>query len=298
MPHHDARLALIHTWLTQDLGLHPQRLEPASNDASFRRYFRAFIDERTLVIMDAPPEKEDVRPYLNVSRLLEGVGVHVPHVHEADTTRGLLLLEDLGSTQYLARLQAGDDPERLYGDALSALADIQVRGQDAASDLQPYDSAVLMREMALMPEWFCARHLALELSPEEREIIDDAFAFLIAEALAQPSVFVHRDYHSRNLMVLAARNPGIVDFQDALRGPMGYDLVSLLKDCYISWPRDRVERWVEGYRSTLWVRGSIARSWPTTSPCQEPITTGQIAPSMSSTRRSNAPASQARRNSL
>ena len=104
MPHHDARLALIHTWLTQDLGLHPQRLEPASNDASFRRYFRAFIGERTLVIMDAPPEKEDVRPYLNVSRLLEGVGVHVPHVHEADTTRGLLLLEDLGSTQYLARL--------------------------------------------------------------------------------------------------------------------------------------------------------------------------------------------------
>ena len=260
MPHHDARLALIHTWLTQDLGLHPQRLEPASNDASFRRYFRAFIDERTLVIMDAPPEKEDVRPYLKVSRLLEGVGVHVPHVHEADTARGLLLLEDLGSTQYLARLNAGDDPERLYGDALSALADIQVRGQDAARELQPYDSAVLMREMALMPEWFCARHLALELSPEEREIIDDAFAFLIAESLAQPSVFVHRDYHSRNLMVLAARNPGIVDFQDALRGPMGYDLVSLLKDCYISWPRDRVERWVEGYRSTLWVRGSIARN--------------------------------------
>jgi aminoglycoside/choline kinase family phosphotransferase len=117
-----------------------------------------------------------------------------------------------------------------------------------------------MREMALMPEWFCARHLALELSAEEREIIDAAFDFLIAEALAQPTVFVHRDYHSRNLMVLATRNPGIVDFQDALRGPMGYDLVSLLKDCYISWPRDRVERWVEGYRSTLWVRGSIARN--------------------------------------
>ena len=260
MPQHDARLALIHTWLTQELGLHLQRLEPASNDASFRRYFRAFIGERTLVIMDAPPEKEDVRPYLKVSRLLEGVGVHVPHVHEADTTRGLLLLEDLGSTQYLARLIAGDDPELLYGDALSALADIQVRGQDAARELQPYDYAALMREMALMPEWFCARHLALELSAEEREIIDAAFDFLIAEALAQPTVFVHRDYHSRNLMVLATRNPGIVDFQDALRGPMGYDLVSLLKDCYISWPRDRVERWVEGYRSTLWVRGSIARS--------------------------------------
>ena len=257
MPHHDARFALIHTWLTQELGLHPQRLEPASNDASFRRYFRAFAGERTFVVMDAPPGKEDVRPYLKVSRLLEGIGVHVPHIHETDVSRGLLLLEDLGSTHYLERLNAGDDPEPLYGDALSALADIQLRGQEAAGELPPYDGEILQREMELMREWFCTRHLALELSAEEQGIIDSAFGFLIAEALAQPTVFVHRDYHSRNLMVLASRNPGIVDFQDALRGPAGYDLVSLLKDCYISWPRERVESWVDGYRYALEKRGGV-----------------------------------------
>jgi aminoglycoside/choline kinase family phosphotransferase len=258
MPHQDARLALIRQWLEQDLGLRAQRLEPASSDASFRRYFRAFFPERTLVIMDAPPDKEDVRPYLEVSGLLEGVGVHVPHVHEADPARGLLLLEDLGVTQYLSRLEAGDDPQRLYGDALAALADIQARGLEAARELPPYDAAALERELALMPEWFCSRHLQVELSSEEREVIRAAFDFLIAEALAQPAVFVHRDYHSRNLMVIAQRNPGIIDFQDALRGPIGYDLVSLLKDCYISWPRARVDGWVRAHREMLLTRGVAA----------------------------------------
>lgn len=258
MPHTDARLALIHDWLEQGLGLHLQRLEPASSDASFRRYFRAFVGNDTFVIMDAPPDKEDVRPYLKVAHLLEGLGAHVPHVHETDIARGLLLLEDLGRTPYLSRLDAGDDPDRLYGEALQVLADIQVRGLEAARELQPYDREPLLREMALMPEWFCARHLQLELSDEERQIIDAAFEFLIDEALAQPTVFVHRDYHSRNLMVLAERNPGIIDFQDALRGPIGYDLVSLLEDCYISWPRERVERWVSGYRSLLTARGAPA----------------------------------------
>lgn len=258
MPHTDARLALIHDWLEQDLGLRSQRLEPASSDASFRRYFRVYVDEKTFVIMDAPPDKEDVRPYLKVSKLLESVGAHVPHVHEQDVARGLLLLEDLGSTLYLSRLKAGDDPEPLYGDALRVLADIQTRAQDAARELLPYDREPLMREMALMPEWFCTRHLALELSAEEQEVIRAAFEFLTADALAQPTVLVHRDYHSRNLMVLAARNPGVIDFQDALRGPIGYDLVSLLKDCYICWPRERVERWLEGYRELLVARGAEA----------------------------------------
>lgn len=258
MPHTDARLALISDWLTQELRLAVARIEPASADASFRRYFRAFVDGKTFVVMDAPPDKEDVRPYLKVSRLLEGTGVHVPHVLEADAERGLLLLEDLGGTQYLSRLVAGDDADRLYGDALGALADIQVRGLEAAAELAPYDREPLLRELSLMPEWFCARHLQLELSAEERGIVAAAFEYLIAEALAQPAVFVHRDYHSRNLMVLARRNPGILDFQDALRGPVGYDLVSLLKDCYISWPRERVVAWVDAYRSTLLARGGAA----------------------------------------
>lgn len=258
MPENDARLALVHKWLSSELGLRVERVEPASSDASFRRYFRAFLGRDTLVVMDAPPDKEDVRPYLKVTRLLEGVGVHVPHIHEADTSRGLLLLEDLGVTQYLQRLNAGDDPDRLYGDALRALADIQTRGMEGAAELAPYDRDPLSRELALMPEWFCRRHLEMELTPEEREILDAAFEFLIAEALAQPAVFVHRDYHSRNLMVLEQRNPGIIDFQDALRGPIGYDLVSLLKDCYIGWPRRRIEEWVSGYRSLLRTRGAPA----------------------------------------
>jgi aminoglycoside/choline kinase family phosphotransferase len=201
--------------------------------------------------MDAPPGKEDVRPYVKVTRLLEATGVHVPHIHEMDVERGLLLLEDLGATQYLTRLNAGDDPDAMYGDALKALAHIQVKGRDGAAELAPYDRAALMREMALLPEWFIAKHLALELSAEEKAVIEAAFEFLVREALAQPVVFVHRDYHSRNLMVTRANNPGVIDFQDALAGPVGYDLVSLLKDCYISWPRERVVSWVNAYRGQL-----------------------------------------------
>jgi hypothetical protein len=259
MPPSDARLALIHDWVSGTLGLHPTLIEPASSDASFRRYFR--VTERTgrtSIVMDAPPGKEDVRPYLKVSGLLEGIGVHVPHVHQADIGQGLLLLEDLGSTQYLTRLDAGDDPERLYGDALDTLADIQVKGRDAAAELAPYDREALMREMSLMPEWFCSRHLGLASSAADDSVIRTAFEFLITEGLAQPTVFVHRDYHSRNLMLTTQRNPGVIDFQDALRGPTGYDLVSLLKDCYISWPRERVERWVSAYRARLAARGGPA----------------------------------------
>ena len=255
MPENDARLALLQGWLARDLGVRPARIEPASSDASFRRYFRVVCDDSTLIAMDAPPPTEDVRPYLHVTALLEPLGIHVPHVYEADVTRGFVLLEDLGSTHYLARLGAGDDPRRLYGDALQVLAEIQLRGAAAAAELPPYDRAPLARELALMPEWFLDRHLALELTPGEREMIVAAFEFLIAEALSQPEVFVHRDYHSRNLMVLAERNPGVLDFQDALRGPIGYDLVSLLKDCYISWPRERVLEWLSGYRSLLQSRG-------------------------------------------
>jgi N-acetylmuramate 1-kinase len=258
MPETDARLALLHDWLSRDLRLPALRIEPASGDASFRRYFRVFCDAVSYIVMDAPPEKEDVRPYLKVAALLETLGVHVPHVHEADVTRGLLLLEDLGTTLYLERLDAGDDPEPLYADALEALAAIQVRGREACAQLAPYGRAELAREMALMPEWFLARHLALALSAAETQLLAEACELLIREALAQPVVFVHRDYHARNLMVVSERNPGIVDFQDALRGPVGYDLVSLLKDCYIAWPRARVVGWVSAYRARLLARGGEA----------------------------------------
>ncbi|HSY07871.1 MAG TPA: phosphotransferase [Steroidobacteraceae bacterium] len=251
----DARLEVIRHWLSHDLRLQHERLLPASSDASFRRYFRVFTAGGSYVVMDAPPGKEDVRPYLKVGALLAAVGAHVPHVHEIDVPRGLLLLEDLGTTSYLQRLESSDDAEALYADALRVLADIQVQGDAGAHELAPYDREALAREMALMPEWFCGRHLGFEPADAEREVLGAAFEFLITAALAQRQVFVHRDYHSRNLMVVAERNPGIIDFQDALRGPVGYDLVSLLKDCYISWPRPRVEGWVSAYRSLLMARG-------------------------------------------
>jgi aminoglycoside/choline kinase family phosphotransferase len=256
MTRSDARLALIEDWLSRELRLAAQRIEPASSDASFRRYFRVFGAHGTWIVMDAPPEKEDVRPYLKVSALLESLGVHVPHVYETDAARGLLLLEDLGTTLYLDRLSSGADPQPLYTDALAALAAIQLRGGAASRELAPYDSAALARELDLMPEWFLARHLGIEITPAEAELIGASHAFLIREALAQPQVFVHRDYHARNLMVVPGRNPGIIDFQDALRGPVGYDLVSLLKDCYIAWPRARVLEWLRGYRAGLGAAGA------------------------------------------
>src|SRR5256885_3282729 len=254
----DARVALIRDWLARELRLPVLRVEPASSDASFRRYFRVFCGAGTYVVMDAPPDKEDVRPYLKVSRLLESLGAHVPHVHESDAQRGLRLLEDLGATLYLQRLDAGDDPGPLYADALQVLAAIQVRGGEACAQLAPYGRAELAREKALMPEWFLARHLALTPSAAEAQLLGAALEFLIQEPLAQPVVFVHRDYHARNLMVLEERNPGIIDFQDALAGPVAYDLVSLLKDCYIAWPRARGVEWVNGYRELLRSQGGPA----------------------------------------
>ena len=262
----DPRLNLIRTWLTRDLQWRIGQISVASADASFRRYFRVSrgdVDPAawapradTLIVMDAPPGKEDIAPYLKVTSLLEQAGAHVPHVHGADLKRGFIVMEDLGDAQYLGLLKTGRGVDKLYGDALTTLANIQVRGLKAAQMLEPYDRTPLARELNLMPEWFLEKHLRLELSPEERGLLTVTFEFLINEALLQPQVFVHRDFHSRNLMVLPASvesggGPGVIDFQDALRGPVGYDLVSLLKDCYIGWSRERVERWVRGYRRVL-----------------------------------------------
>lgn len=248
----DARLALLRDWLTDDLHWPLVRLEPASADASFRRYFRAWHrDGATRVVMDAPPGKEDIRPYLKVTRLLERCGAHVPHIDAVDEARGFLLLEDLGGTHLLAQLKAGGDADALYGAALDALARIQLAPPALSGELPPYDRAVLEREMQLLPEWFCARHLQLAADPAREALLAHTMDFLVREMLAQPRVLVHRDYHSRNLMVLEQGGLGVLDFQDALAGPLAYDLVSLLKDCYIAWPRDRVESWVASYRARI-----------------------------------------------
>ncbi len=257
----DPRIDAIRAWLAGPAGWKLVRLEPASADASFRRYFRIWrADGATRIVMDAPPDKEDIGPYCRISGMLAACGVHVPVIEAADSKLGLLLLEDLGSMPLLSQLQAGDDADALYGEALEALSHIQLRGQGALAGLPPYDAAALLREMQLLPEWLCVRHLHLALDADERVLLQSTFEFLISEALSQPVVLVHRDYHSRNLMITAERSPGIIDFQDAVSGPLGYDLVSLLKDCYIAWPRARVLGWVEQYRRRLVAAGLAAAS--------------------------------------
>lgn len=251
----DSRLQAIHSWLREDLAVTDYTLTSASADASFRRYFRLTCADSTRIVMDAPPDKEDIAPYLKVTGLLAACDVHVPAIHAVDLPRGFVLLEDLGHTHYLTSIAAGGDVEGLYAAALESLLRIQLNGAMGARELPPYDAAVLQREMALMPEWFCERHLGLALRDAERAMLGRAFAFLEHECLAQPAVFVHRDYHSRNLMVLARGGPGIIDFQDALRGPVGYDLASILKDCYVVWPRARVEGWLRVFREGLLARG-------------------------------------------
>jgi N-acetylmuramate 1-kinase len=259
----DARLDLLQHWLRSELRWPLARIAPASADASFRRYFRVWrADGVSRVVMDAPPDREDISPYLQVSALLERCRVHVPRVEASDVRAGFVLMEDLGTASYLSRLREGADPDGLYGEALEPLLRMQLDGHEAAGSLPPYDRAALAREMALLPEWFCARHLGLELGADERGLMQSTFEFLITAALAQPIVFVHRDYHSRNLMALERDNPGVIDFQDALAGPCAYDLVSLLKDCYIDWPRARVERWVSDFRSRLIARGGDGGSDP------------------------------------
>ena len=181
--------------------------------------------------------------------------MHVPRIDAADVARGLLLLEDLGSVHMLAALQAGADAGALYAQALAALTCCSNAAWTRHASWRRYDRATLEREMALCPEWFCQRHLGLDLDAADAQLLAATGDFLVREALAQPVVFVHRDYHSRNLMRLEHGELGVLDFQDALAGPIGYDLVSLLKDCYIDWPRARVVSWVEGYRNTI---GAVA----------------------------------------
>ena len=244
----DPRLALLRHWLEEGLGWRGPALAPASADASFRRYFRVTRPDGTFVAMDAPPDKEDVRPYLKVAGMLAETGVNAPRVLARNAQDGFLLLTDLGSVTYLAALADRSLADRLYADAIEALVRFQARGAAHAAELPPYDERLLRTEMSLFPDWLLALHLGVELSAAERRMLEESFDRLVAAALEQPRVFVHRDYHSRNLMVCEDANPGILDFQDAVWGPVTYDLVSLLRDCYVSWPQERVVAWALGFR--------------------------------------------------
>jgi len=240
------RLKLLKRWLENELDFSDYSLKPASSDASFRRYFRVTHDGSSFIVMDAPPEQEDTRPFVTVARLLLDVGVNVPEILDENPELGFLLLSDLGSRPYLGDLR-DDTVERLYGDALGALAAIQACAP-APGVLPDYDRALLMREMALFRDWLVGAHLGIAPDPVQSAMMEETFERLAENALAQPRVCVHRDYHSRNLMVTRRNNPGILDFQDAVMGPVTYDLVSLLRDCYIAWPRARVEAWALGYQ--------------------------------------------------
>ena len=236
--------ALIH-WLEAELSFSEYTLAPASADASFRRYFRVHHDDASFIVMDAPPEKEDSRPFIAISKLFFDIGLNVPEVIDVDPDKGFLLLSDLGSQSYLDALN-NETVERLYGDALGALATLQSR-IPVDVGLPAYDEALLQREMELFREWLLGKHLGIGLSDAQQHMLEAVFRRLADNALSQPQVCVHRDYHSRNLMVAGINNPGILDFQDAVIGPLTYDLVSLLRDCYIQWPRERVEDWALGY---------------------------------------------------
>jgi aminoglycoside/choline kinase family phosphotransferase len=251
VPPTDPRLALLARWLAATLATEDFALAPASADASFRRYFRVTFatphtlaaGATTLIAMDAPPPREDCRPFVRVAGLLADAGVHAPRVLAQDLERGFLLLTDLGTTTYLAALDAAN-ADVLFRDAITSLLQWQLATR--AQVLPQYDDALLRRELELFPEWYMGRHLGETLTAPERAALTNVFGQIIASNLAQPSVFVHRDYMPRNLMVCAP-NPGVLDFQDAVCGPITYDVASLFKDAFVSWPEERVLDWTIRY---------------------------------------------------
>jgi aminoglycoside/choline kinase family phosphotransferase len=246
------RAEQLRQWLSATLGGEPS-IAPASDDASFRRYFRIRrgAGQPSLIAMDAPPDKESCEPFVRVAGLFSQAGVHVPAIYAQDIAQGFLLLSDLGDTTYRSALDA-HSAGLLYGHALDALVRIQLAS--SAGALPDYDRGLLERELRLFPEWYVSRQLGRSLLPAQAETLEQVFSVILANNLAQPRVFVHRDYHSRNLMV-SEPCPGILDFQDAVYGPITYDLVSLLRDAYVAWEEERVLDWTVRY----WERARSAK---------------------------------------
>ncbi|MFI8463370.1 aminoglycoside phosphotransferase family protein [Stutzerimonas stutzeri] len=253
MPHQDQRLLDLSAWLEQQLpevfvrcgwGEVPAaQLTAASSDASFRRYFRWQGGERSLIVMDAPPPQEDCRPFVKVAQMLDQAGVHVPQILASDLERGFLLLTDLGRQTYLDVIDQSN-AEQLFEDAVETLLKFQLH--PVAQPMPAYDEALLRRELQLFPEWYVQRHLGHSFSEAQQAAWERICRQLIDSALAQPRVLVHRDYMPRNLMI-SEPNPGVLDFQDAVLGPVSYDITSLFKDAFLSWPEAQVRAWLEGY---------------------------------------------------
>lgn len=251
----DNRLQLLTHWVRQIPGFSDARPTPVSGDASFRRYFRVWKDlpggqSVPFIMMDAPPEHEDCIPFVAIARHWHQHGIAVPAIESMNLEQGFLLLEDFGDQLMLKALKQGN-ADSLYRAALDELARIAALSDPEDYSLPPYDQALLDREMALFPDWLLERHLRLKLSNQERALLDTTFGLLRESALAQPEVTVHRDYHSRNLLIRDGQTaPGVIDFQDAVRGPVTYDAVSLLKDCYVRWPEQHLTTWLEHFRLT------------------------------------------------
>lgn len=247
-------------WAVQNMGARVSagargdRLVPVSGDASFRRYFRISHNGVPFIVVDAPPDREDSFPFVAIARCWRAHGIQVPEVLAADLDRGFMLLEDFGDTLYLDVLTA-QNADEYYGPAFDALLAIMSAPQPADWPLPPYDAELLHTEMNLFRDWLCARLLDTGMDDGDSARLQEAFDFLAAASLEQPRVPVHRDYHSRNLMVLGNKSPGILDFQDAVTGPVTYDLVSLLRDCYLQWPVERVQEWVNGFAAASRERG-------------------------------------------
>jgi len=260
MIHVDARRAAVERWVAEQLPGERFSLEPASEDASFRRYWRARVaDGRSYVVMDAPPDKEDCRPFVHVGGLLRAAGVNAPEIFAQDLASGFLLLGDLGNTTYLQAINAQNAPG-LFADATDTLIRWQLATRPG--ELPPYDEALLRREMNLFPEWYLGKHLQKKVPNDSLEPI---FALLVKSALAQPTVYVHRDYMPRNLMVCEP-NPGVLDFQDAVIGPITYDVVSLFRDAFLSWEEAQVLDWTVRYwekakKAKLPVHADFAEFW-------------------------------------
>ena len=244
------RYALVQDWLTRQLPGRTFSLAPASADASFRRYFRVTLPDATLIVMDAPPEQEDCRPFVQVAGLMAAAGLNVPAILAQDLARGFLLLSDLGSTTYLAALNY-DNADGLFRDATGALIRWQLASREGVLPL--YDEALLRRELDLFPEWYLRRHLGIELDVRQRQSLEAVFRLILSNNLAQPRTYVHRDYMPRNLM-LSEPNPGVLDFQDAVYGPITYDVASLFKDAFVCWDEQRVLDWTIRY----WERARLA----------------------------------------